>query len=154
MNFVFVIVSICILTVFIEASDRATPSRLDYRKWNGLNVVSPVYDQGPIESCWTFATMGALESQALMAGFDYVKLSEQQLISCVPTYRRPDSPVSGWDQQNAIRYLRARGAIADSDYPYRSNKTKRTERCKDADYDYVDKLRTCARKNCLLRRIN
>lgn len=56
-------------------------------EWNNFGVVTPVKDQGNCGSCWTFSTVGSLESHwnLLQKGKD-VKFSEQQLVDCAGDY--------------------------------------------------------------------
>jgi C1A family cysteine protease/PKD repeat protein len=46
--------------------------------------VTPVRDQGPVGACWSFSTMGAIESRWLKLGFgdQTLNLSEQNMATC------------------------------------------------------------------------
>jgi C1A family cysteine protease len=55
------------------------PSSFDWRDEDG---VTPIKNQGGCGSCWSFATVGLLESQVKIQTGDDVDLSEQYLVSC------------------------------------------------------------------------
>jgi hypothetical protein len=50
--------------------------------WCEHGVCGDIRDQGYCGSCWCFAAIGALESQAAIARGSFVALSEQQAIDC------------------------------------------------------------------------
>lgn len=58
----------------------ALPASID---WRDYGVVSPVKDQGHCGSCWAFAAVASIESQAAIATGYLKTLSTQQLVSCV-----------------------------------------------------------------------
>jgi C1A family cysteine protease len=91
-------------------------SSLDWRNHQGVNMVTPVQDQGRCGSCWAFACIAALESQVLMHRQDQkavVKLSEQVLVSCSGA----GNCAGGYIDQ-ASNYLRDHGAPPEACYPY------------------------------------
>ncbi|MCR5344597.1 MAG: InlB B-repeat-containing protein [Lachnospiraceae bacterium] len=55
------------------------PSSFDFRTINGGVGVTPVKDQNPYGSCWTFAACASLESNAGLIGIENLDLSERQL---------------------------------------------------------------------------
>jgi len=73
-----------------SASDRASPlttagnARTAPKKWDWsrLDYVSPVKDQGSCGSCWTFSTVGCLESAHLIRYRRLETYAEQQLVDC------------------------------------------------------------------------
>ena len=52
------------------------PSTFDLRNVNGKSYVTSVKNQSPYGTCWTFASIGALESNYLMQGGTTLDLSE------------------------------------------------------------------------------
>lgn len=55
------------------------PSVYDLRK---LGLVTSVKDQNPLGSCWTFASIGAIESSWLKKGYGTFDLSEENMGTC------------------------------------------------------------------------
>ena len=55
-------------TTWVNHSLDGAPSSFDLRNVGGADYVTPVKDQGGLNSCWTFATYGSLESTMLMDG--------------------------------------------------------------------------------------
>lgn len=56
-------------------------------EWNSLGMVSPVKNQGSCGSCWSFSTVGALESHWNILGKGKnITFSEQQLVDCAGDY--------------------------------------------------------------------
>lgn len=64
---------------------RATaPASIDWRNYNGKSYVQAIKDQGYCGSCWSFASVSALESYAALAnGGKLPNLFEQNLVYCV-----------------------------------------------------------------------
>jgi cathepsin C len=60
------------------------PKEWDWRNVSGVNYVSPVRDQGGCGSCYTFATLAALESRIriLTNNKEQVILAPQDIVSC------------------------------------------------------------------------
>lgn len=96
------------------------PASLDYRS---SGRVSKVKDQGSCGSCWSFATVGALESILASRGKE-VLLSEQNLVDCSRTYG--NHGCNGGLMDAALRYIRDNGIMSSADYPY----TAKDESCK------------------------
>ena len=91
--------------------------------WNWRSKVSAVKDQGSCGSCWTFSTVGAMESHiAIKYGFKFPKIplfSEQQLVDCA--YEFNNNGCSGGLPSQAFEYIRWRGGITSAkNYQYRA----------------------------------
>lgn len=87
--------------------------------WNWVNKggVSPVKDQGQCGSCWTFSTVGCLESAHLI-NFGYLTTySEQQLVDCAGDF--DNYGCNGGLPSHAFEYVHYTGGISTEDaYPY------------------------------------
>jgi C1A family cysteine protease len=91
----------------------AYPSSFDLRT---LGKVTSVKDQGNCGSCWTFATMGSIESRWLVTGSGTYDLSENGLKECHGFLL---GGCSGGNEYMATAYLsRDSGPISESDDPY------------------------------------
>jgi pimeloyl-ACP methyl ester carboxylesterase len=106
------------------------PAAFDWRDRDGVNYVTPVRYQGLCGSCWAFASIAALESQALRAdqppmGAD--DLSEQILLSCGDA-----GSCGGGYIDAAAEFLNASGTAPETCYPY----TARNGRCENACADW------------------
>ena len=64
-----------------KKSAASLPSKYDLRTEGG-GQVTPVKDQGPLGACWSFSTMGAIESNWLKKGYGSSDLSEQNMATC------------------------------------------------------------------------
>ncbi|MBQ7077139.1 MAG: hypothetical protein IJM91_03270 [Lachnospiraceae bacterium] len=62
--------------VTYDAADQDFPAKFDLREYG---LVTPVKDQNPYGTCWTFATCASLESNALVLGLGEFDLSEYHL---------------------------------------------------------------------------
>jgi cathepsin H len=86
--------------------------------WREKGMVSPVKDQGNCGSCWTFSTVGAIESHwnILRRGKNDT-FSEQQLVDCAQAF--DNDGCEGGLPSHAFEYIRyAPGLQASQDYPY------------------------------------
>jgi C1A family cysteine protease len=89
------------------------PSSYDLRT---LGRVTPIKDQGGCGSCWAFATMGALESWLLTAGWGTEDLSENNLKEC---HGLTWGPCTGGNSFISTAYLgRRSGPLTEWDDPY------------------------------------
>lgn len=85
------------------------PRRFDWREQAQL---TPPKQQGQCGSCWSFATVGVLESAIAIKEKKIVNLSEQYLLSCNQ---------NGWSCNGgnfAHEYHRSPGAAYESEFPY------------------------------------
>lgn len=70
-------------TVNIEERLRGVASAWN---WRDYGVVTPVKNQAKCGSCWTFSTVGAMESHYMMRYGQFRNLSEQQLVDCADAF--------------------------------------------------------------------
>jgi len=75
-----------------------------------------VKDQGPAGACWTFSTVGAIESNWLKLGKPYTDLSELNMATCHGFNSGVDD---GGNNQFALAYLtRLKGPVTEESQPY------------------------------------
>ncbi len=92
----------------------------DWRSKDGLNLLTPVRNQGACGSCWAFATVGVFESAIKIQSGSNVDLSEQYLVSC---NNSGYSCNGGWFAHNyhLNQYVSPQtqaGAVLESSFPY------------------------------------
>ncbi|XP_074012294.1 pro-cathepsin H [Numenius arquata] len=93
------------------------PDSIDWRKKG--NFVTPVKNQGPCGSCWTFSTTGCLESAIAIATGKLLSLAEQQLVDCAQAFN--NHGCSGGLPSQAFEYiLYNKGLMGEDAYPYRA----------------------------------
>lgn len=87
-------------------------------EWNNYGMVSPVKNQGACGSCWTFSTIGAMESHWNILGKGKnMTFSEQQLVDCAGDF--DNHGCNGGLPSHAFEYIRYAGGIElDATYPY------------------------------------
>ncbi|KAI1889428.1 hypothetical protein AGOR_G00162770 [Albula goreensis] len=91
------------------------PDSVDWRKKG--NYVTPVKNQGPCGSCWTFSTTGCLESVTAIATGNLLFLSEQQLVDCAQAFN--NHGCNGGLPSQAFEYIKYnKGLMTEKDYPY------------------------------------
>jgi len=88
------------------------PESIDWRK---KGVVNPVKDQGKCGSCWTFSTIGSIESRWAIKSGHLLVLSEQELVDCDDT----DLGCYGGFMDHAFKWLESHKLVSESDYPYK-----------------------------------
>ena len=89
----------------------------DTWNWRDHNGVSPVKDQGSCGSCWTFSTVGCLESAHLIKFGSLQTYSEQQLVDCAGGFE--NHGCNGGLPSQAFEYVMYTGGLASEDgYPY------------------------------------
>ncbi|MBN2762849.1 MAG: hypothetical protein JXR41_07155, partial [Bacteroidales bacterium] len=104
-------------TQFIQRE--AAPASFDLR--NTGNITS-VKNQGDCGSCWTFATMAAVESRWLTDGSGSYDLSEDNLNTCHPPFVW--APCDGGNTFISSAYLmRGSGPLSEADDPYSDSHT-------------------------------
>jgi Papain family cysteine protease/Fibronectin type III domain len=104
------------LQVMPDYMVEALPSAYDARD---DGIVTPPKNQGACGSCWSFASVGAMESHLQKEySFGLTDLSEQQILSC---------NTFGYDcsggSSDAPRYWESDGPIYEACFPYQANDT-------------------------------
>ena len=87
-------------------------------EWQSYGVVTAVKDQGECGSCWTFSTVGAMESHWNILGKGRnTTFSEQQLVDCAGDF--DNNGCEGGLPSHAFEYIRHAGGIeTELTYPY------------------------------------
>ncbi len=115
-----------------SAVEQKLPSRWDWRERNG---VTPIKNQGSCGSCWAFGTVAAFESAIMIGTGKLVNMSEQQLVSCSPSYGSCGGGFFAFD------FYKQKGASYRSDFPYTGSnsscKTQAVQNEKVISWGYV-----------------
>lgn len=88
--------------------------------WRDRGVVSEVKNQGHCGSCWTFSTVGALESHLAIKSDNWraPRLSEQQLVDCATDF--DTNGCDGGLPSHAFEYVKYAGGLStEFSYPYK-----------------------------------
>lgn len=96
------------------AVPRDLPTSIDYRE---KGVVTPIRDQAKPQycgSCWAHGTVAVFESLIAMATGKMTDLSEQQLVSCNPSYGKCSGGYF------AFGFYQQKGANTEADFPYQA----------------------------------
>jgi len=97
------------------AGNDDVPDSWDWSKHGG---VSPVKDQGNCGSCWTFSTVGCLESAHLIGFGRLETYAEQQLVDCAGDF--DNFGCDGGLPSHAFEYVHFNGGITtEAAYPYK-----------------------------------
>ena len=83
--------------------------------WRTKQKVSPVKNQNPCGSCWSFAATAAFESAYLIANNSLATVSEQEIVDC--TFADTTCVNGGWHEQ-AFLYMKLFGITDDDVYRY------------------------------------
>lgn len=97
----------------LQAYPERHPQRFD---WREHGAVTPVKNQGKCGSCWTFSTVGAMESHFFLKHRRHGNFSEQQLVDCAGKY--DCHGCSGGLPSYAFNYIRDNGMTCEHKYPY------------------------------------
>ena len=103
------------LRVKAQLKDQGIP---DSYEWNNFGMVSPVKNQGRCGSCWTFSTVGSMESHWNVLGKGRnITFSEQQLVDCAGDF--DNHGCNGGLPSHAFEYIKHAGGLeSDVTYPY------------------------------------
>ncbi|XP_062715733.1 procathepsin L-like [Aedes albopictus] len=86
--------------------------------WRTLGAVTPVKAQGRCGSCYSFASMGALESHNFIKTGKLVTLSEQNIIDCTIAYG--NYGCNGGSMATVYKYVKANSGVdTGASYPYK-----------------------------------
>lgn len=87
-----------------------------------LGLVTVAKDQSVCGACWTFGTLGSLESAMLKQGFGTFDFSEQNIRACHGFVLGDNLACSGGNSRKSTAYLtRGDGPLLESDIPYNTN---------------------------------
>ncbi len=100
----------------VEEILKDIPSHWD---WRDYGIVSPVKNQAKCGSCWTFSTVGAMESHYIKKYGQFRNLSEQQLVDCAGAF--DNYGCNGGLPSHAFEYILSAGGLTTEDqYPYKA----------------------------------
>ncbi|KAM9321466.1 dipeptidyl peptidase 1 [Gastrophryne carolinensis] len=124
-----------------EEKYQGFPPAWDWRNVGGYNFVSPVRNQGSCGSCYSFATMGMLESRIRVKTSlkETPTLSPQQVVSCSNYSQGCDG---GFPYLVAGKYVQDFGIVEEDAFPYTASDSPCTlkdgpYRHYTAEYHYV-----------------
>lgn len=111
-------------STYLTLKTNAKPLTLEQEKdtflgdidWTTTGAVTPIKDQGQCGSCWAFSTTGALEALSKVGYGTLLSFSEQQLMDCSTSYG--NKGCDGGLMNNAFKYVKERGIVIESEYPY------------------------------------
>ncbi len=90
------------------------PSSID---WREKGIVNAIKDQGQCGSCYTFASIAAIEGADAQKTGKLKSFSEQSIVDCAGlTYG--DMGCNGGNPQGTLRFIQDNGVPLESDYPY------------------------------------
>ena len=90
--------------------------------WREKNAVTPVKDQGPYGTCYTFSTTGAVEGAYAIKNDELISFSEQQIVDC--SYSYGNHGTNGGMMQNSFTYIHDHGLTTENAYPYTGASTR------------------------------
>lgn len=99
------------------------------------NLTTPIKNQGPCGSCWSFSSITALEGHLAKQTGVLEVLSTQELISCVsnPNHCGGEGGCSGATAELAYGYIAQNGILTEESFEYTANDTIA---CPLDDHDY------------------
>ena len=108
----------CSATNSLKVKEEMKVGVPDAYEWNNYGMVSPVKNQGACGSCWTFSTVGSMESHWNILGKGRnLTFSEQQLVDCAGAF--DNHGCNGGLPSHAFEYIRHAGGLeANVTYPY------------------------------------
>jgi len=120
------------------------PETLDWRNVEGQNFVSPVDDQGGCGSCYSFASMGMMESRIRVQTNNQQQpiFSEQEIITCGRDKTYNQGCVGGFAYLTAGKYAQDFGVVEESCAPYNPADrtcpdTSKCQRWYSENYGYI-----------------
>lgn len=84
--------------------------------WRSKGYVEPVKTQGFCNSCWAFASTGAMTGMYYKLTGQLISFSEQNLVDCV--YGSTQLGCTGGMMHDAYSYIQKYGISSEEAYPY------------------------------------
>lgn len=86
--------------------------------WRDQDAVSTVKNQLTCGSCYTFASVGAIEGAYKLKTGTLVEFSTQQLLDCTSGTTYKNLGCQGGNMENSFTYLKTNKHMPASQYPY------------------------------------
>lgn len=114
----------CSATSFLKLKSKFLTAAIpESYEWNDYGMVTPVKNQGSCGSCWTFSTVGTMESHWNILGKGKnITFSEQQLVDCAGAF--DNHGCNGGLPSHAFEYIRYHGLQLEATYPYTAKNGK------------------------------
>lgn len=87
--------------------------------WKAAKKMTSVKYQKECGACYSFTSIGAIQSAYLIQEGKNINLSEQQIVDCSAPYGNYGC-VGGWTI-NAYKYIKDNGVVFESDYPFKAS---------------------------------
>jgi cathepsin L len=106
--------------IFLENTDIDVSNIPKEINWVEKGIINDVINQGDCGSCWAFSTIANVEAHLAINTNKLIKLSEQQLVSCVPNpaHCGGKGGCDGAVEELGFEYIKQHGITLDSYYPY------------------------------------
>jgi hypothetical protein len=87
--------------------------------WVSAGAVNPIQNQGQCGSCWAFSATATIESWIKITRGNLPKLSEEELVECVPIGDGCEG-CNGGSFEGAGKWVHSNGQCSETAYPYTS----------------------------------
>ena len=99
----------------LNEEEEEIPENFDWELDRGIRT--KMKEQKECGACYSFATVGLIQSQYLMKYGENLSFSEQQIIDCDEL----NNKCLGGNMKKAFTYLKKNGLMKEEDYPYRND---------------------------------
>jgi len=118
-------ITVLLVVLLAQAGPSWAADTFDWRNVNGQNYLTPVKDQGSVNTCWAFAAIGALEAKLEITANApnwNPDLSEQHLVMAPNGGNaEPGNPMPGGWEFTSIKFFKDSGVVSEAEMPYRGD---------------------------------